>query len=134
MTRLILLALLLASPALAADAPTWKAGFAAVVITPTKPMWMSGYAARTKPAEGTEIVYLRRRFVPGPEAFDMSGTHTVISGDRLDNMAASLLGDPEMFWRLCDANRAVQPAELEVVHRVLDVPLPPGIAAPKGNS
>ncbi len=55
MPRLALLALLFVSPAFAADPPTWKAGFAAVVITPPKPMWMSGYAARTKPAEGTEI-------------------------------------------------------------------------------
>src|SRR5438270_3888725 len=30
----------------------WKAGAAKVNITPTVRMWMSGYAARTKPAEG----------------------------------------------------------------------------------
>src|SRR4029077_17772583 len=30
----------------------WKAGAAKVVITPERPMWMSGYAARTKPAQG----------------------------------------------------------------------------------
>ncbi len=30
----------------------WKAGLATGIITPTKPMWMSGYASRTKPAEG----------------------------------------------------------------------------------
>jgi neutral ceramidase len=30
----------------------WKAGAAKVVITPERLMWMSGYAARTKPAEG----------------------------------------------------------------------------------
>lgn len=30
----------------------WKAGAAKVVITPPKLMWMSGYSARTKPAEG----------------------------------------------------------------------------------
>lgn len=30
----------------------WKAGVAKVNITPTQPMWMAGYAARTKPAEG----------------------------------------------------------------------------------
>ena len=29
----------------------WKAGVGRVVITPDQPMWMSGYAARTKPAE-----------------------------------------------------------------------------------
>ena len=30
----------------------WKAGIAAVVITPEHSMWMAGYAARTKPSEG----------------------------------------------------------------------------------
>lgn len=30
----------------------WKAGLASTVITPQQPMWMSGYAARTKPSEG----------------------------------------------------------------------------------
>lgn len=30
----------------------WKAGVASVVITPEEPMWMAGYASRTKPAEG----------------------------------------------------------------------------------
>jgi hypothetical protein len=31
---------------------TWQAGVAKVVITPSEFMWMSGYGARTKPAEG----------------------------------------------------------------------------------
>jgi neutral ceramidase len=30
----------------------WQAGVATAVITPQQPMWMAGYAARTKPAEG----------------------------------------------------------------------------------
>ena len=30
----------------------WKAGTASVVITPEELMWMAGYAARDKPAEG----------------------------------------------------------------------------------
>jgi hypothetical protein len=50
------LALLVSAGAARADGPvtgTWKAGAAAVKITPEKLMWMSGYAARTKPAEGT---------------------------------------------------------------------------------
>ena len=53
-TVLTLLALAFATPLLAAE-PGWKAGFAAVKITPPQPMWMSGYASRTGPAEGTEI-------------------------------------------------------------------------------
>ncbi|HQZ66450.1 MAG TPA: neutral/alkaline non-lysosomal ceramidase N-terminal domain-containing protein [Planctomycetaceae bacterium] len=31
----------------------WQAGVAATVITPQTSMWMSGYASRTKPSEGT---------------------------------------------------------------------------------
>ena len=30
----------------------WKAGAAKVAITPNEPMWMAGYAARTRPADG----------------------------------------------------------------------------------
>ena len=38
----------------AGEAPAaYKAGVATKVITPPKPMWMAGYAARNKPAEGT---------------------------------------------------------------------------------
>jgi neutral ceramidase len=37
----------------AADSPAWKAGIAAAKITPKEPLWMAGYAARTRPAEGT---------------------------------------------------------------------------------
>ena len=31
----------------------WKVGLAQVKITPERPMWLAGYAGRTKPAEGT---------------------------------------------------------------------------------
>ncbi len=34
-------------------ADTWKAGVAKTVITPSQRMWMSGYASRDRPAEGT---------------------------------------------------------------------------------
>ncbi len=37
---------------LAVVAGDWKAGTAKAVITPERPMWMSGYAARNKPAQG----------------------------------------------------------------------------------
>jgi neutral ceramidase len=35
-----------------AAAEGWKAGVAKVAITPERPIWMAGYAARTKPSEG----------------------------------------------------------------------------------
>jgi hypothetical protein len=46
-----LVAVLLAANCLIA-AEGWKAGVAKVVITPEKPMWLSGYSSRDKPAEG----------------------------------------------------------------------------------
>src|SRR5437899_10572636 len=58
MHRWLMLSLSLLFPgsslALAAEpnAASWKAGVAKVAITPEHFMWMSGYAARTKPAEG----------------------------------------------------------------------------------
>src|SRR5262245_60626265 len=43
------------SKASLAEEPIWRAGAAKVTITPEKPMWMSGYASRNHPAEGTLI-------------------------------------------------------------------------------
>jgi hypothetical protein len=83
--------------------------------------------------EGT-IVFLRRRFVPGPERFALLTEHTVIEADRTDNLAARYLGDPELYWRLCDANNAMLPDELtDTVGRRLRIVLPegmPGTGAP----
>lgn len=74
------------------------------------------------------IVYVQRRFVPAPERFQVLQEHTVVQGDRLDNLAGQYLGDATLFWRLCDANRAMRPAELtETVGRVLIITLPEGI-------
>ncbi|HEX7112541.1 MAG TPA: LysM domain-containing protein [Mizugakiibacter sp.] len=79
-------------------------------------------------ADGTPVAYLKRRFVPAPEAFALLQWHTVLQGERLDNIAAQYLGDPEQFWRLCDANRALRPEELtEIVGRRLRITLPEGI-------
>lgn len=40
--------------------PRWKAGVAKASITPAEPIWMSGYAARTKPSEGVrQEIYVK---------------------------------------------------------------------------
>lgn len=84
--------------------------------------------ATLEAADGKTIVYLRRRFVPPPERFALLQEHTVTQSDRLDNLAALYLGDPEQFWRLCDANGALRPDELtETVGRRLRITLPEGI-------
>ncbi|MFM8893456.1 MAG: neutral/alkaline non-lysosomal ceramidase N-terminal domain-containing protein, partial [Planctomycetia bacterium] len=41
-----------APTAAAAPAPGWKAGVARIAITPSDSLWMSGYAARDRPADG----------------------------------------------------------------------------------
>ena len=38
--------------AVMAEEGTWQAGLAKANITPTESIWMGGYAARTRPAEG----------------------------------------------------------------------------------
>ena len=79
---------------------------------------------------GQTIVYLRRRFVPPPSTFSVLQQHTVAQGERLDNLAWEFLGDPLLFWRLCDANGAMRPEELEVAGRALAITLPQGIPGP----
>lgn len=54
MTRLALLAALFAASPAAAREKGWLAGFGTSVVTPEQPMWMSGYGARTAPADGKE--------------------------------------------------------------------------------
>ena len=79
-------------------------------------------------ADGRKIVYLRRRLVPPPERFELLQEHVVSAGDRLDNLAARYVGDPELFWQLCDANRAMRPDDLTAtVGRRLRITLPEGI-------
>ena len=63
-------------------------------------------------ADGSEVVYLKRRFVPSPDRFTVLQEHVVTEGERLDNITARYLGDPLQFWRVCDANNAMNPHEL----------------------
>jgi hypothetical protein len=79
-------------------------------------------------ADGTIIIYLKRRFLPSVDSFQLLQEHTVTQGERLDNIAAKFLGDPELFWRLADANGAMRAEELvQTVGRKLKITLPQGI-------
>ena len=84
-------------------------------------------ASLTMP-DGTQAAYLKRRFLPPPENFSLLQEHTVTEGERLEHIAAKYLGDPEQFWRLCDANGAVRPNELlEPIGRRIRITLPENI-------
>lgn len=78
--------------------------------------------------DGRTIVYLRRRFVPAPGDLGTAGVHVVAQGDRVDTIAAQHIGDPEQFWRLCDGNGVLRPADVtDVLGRRVRIPLPEGI-------
>jgi len=68
--------------------------------------------AEMETSSGNKIVYLRRRIIPLAEPLDDTQEHMVSEGDRLDNIAASHLGDPEQFWQIADFNNAIKPEEL----------------------
>jgi len=84
--------------------------------------------------DGLVTIYLRRRFLPPPERFAGVREHVVSQGERLDTVTARYIDDPEQFWRICDANRAMRPADLlNPIGRMLRITLPEGIAgAPDG--
>jgi hypothetical protein len=71
-----------------------------------------------------EIRYVRRRIIPSSKSLTTLVEHTVAQGERLDNITARYLGDPTQFWRICDANDALQPEELEETGRVIKIALP----------
>ena len=79
---------------------------------------------------GQTITYLQPRVVPqsGAPNFSTVAQHVVHQGDRLDLLAAKYLGDPLLFWLICDANGAVRPHELvETPGQTLSITMPQGV-------
>jgi hypothetical protein len=107
-----------------------QAGQGKVTQFPPTSRYYGIATATVQLADGRTVIYLRRRFVPSPDSFVLLQYHTVTQGERLDNITAKYLNDPEQFWRICDANGALHPDELtETVGRKLRITLPPGIPA-----
>ena len=80
---------------------------------------------KTTLPDGREVTYVERRFLPPHEFLEVIDQHTVSDGERIDNLAAHYFGDPELFWRLCDGNHELDPAELTaVLQRELNITLP----------
>lgn len=93
-----------------------------------------GIETATLERGGPPVVYLRRRFLPAAERFALLQEHVVTEGERYDTIAARYLGDPEQFWRLCDSNGVMRPAELtERVGAVVRITLPEGIPGASGD-
>ena len=96
---------------------------------PTSRYFQSETRELPAPADSA-IAYLARRLVPPPERFITVQEHRVAQGERLDLITARYLGDPEQFWRICDANAVLWPEDLEALSRVVRITLPEGIPVP----
>ena len=76
-------------------------------------------------ADGEQLAYKRRRFLPRGADLPLLVEVIVTEGDRLDQLTARTLGDPEQSWRLGDANDAMNPLDLTAEPgTVLRVPVP----------
>ncbi len=75
--------------------------------------------------DGRTVAYKRRRFAPQGASLPLLAEVTPSQGDRLDVLTHRTLGDPEHFWRVCDANDVIDPAELtDEPGRTVRVPVP----------
>jgi hypothetical protein len=81
--------------------------------------------ARYRSPDGAEVSYLTRRFCPQGGHLPLLSTAPVGPDERLDQLTARALGDPTQFWRVADANDALDPFHLVAIPgRVLRVPVP----------
>jgi hypothetical protein len=79
-------------------------------------------------ANGVQVAYLQRRIIPQASVYTSLQSYAVCAGDRLDNLAYKFLGDPILFWMICDANSAVDPDELTAAPGYsIEIPLAAGI-------
>jgi hypothetical protein len=63
-------------------------------------------------AGGTVVAYLARRIIPQASLYTQTQSYSVVTGDRVDNLAARFVGDPILFWMIADANTAFEPDDL----------------------
>ena len=99
---------------------------------PSSSRYFASETAEYKPTPDAQpVTYIRRRFLSSASRFTPIGVYTVKQGDRLDNITASFLGDPEQFWRLCDANNALEPDDLtDTPGETITITLPEGMQGP----
>ncbi len=105
-------------------------GVVPAVNFPTDSRYYGSSTQTYRAPNGQTITYLARRFVPQPGApnFSTVAQYTVKQGDRLDLIAAKYLGDPLIYWLICDANGAARPSDLVATPgTVLQITMPQGV-------
>lgn len=74
-----------------------------------------------------DVMYLLTRTPIDPAAAVPLAWHRVAADDRLDLVAARYLGDPAVYWQICDANLTLDPGDLvgpDAEGSVLTIPTP----------
>ncbi len=74
-------------------------------------------------SNGQTVSYSAPRIIP---IVDQSGARTLQrpTPDRIDRLGGRAFGDPTQFWRLCDANDALDPLEFGGETGAIIVPEP----------
>ncbi len=73
------------------------------------------------------VRYVLRRFIPQLRDIPIVAQHVVQSGERPDLLATRVFGDPELYWRIVDANAVIDPNALtDVPGARVSIPQPPG--------
>jgi hypothetical protein len=86
-------------------------------------------------SDGAIVRYLNRRVIPQPDQYATLRQYVVKEADRIDTVASTQIGDPLLYWILCDANGASDPDALTTdAGRVLSITLPAGIGTTGGAS
>lgn len=62
--------------------------------------------------DGRTVQYMERRFLPKGEEIGHVGETPVGDDERLDQLANRVVGDPLQYWKLADANNAMNPLSL----------------------
>jgi hypothetical protein len=76
-------------------------------------------------ADGRVVAYKRRRFLPQGTTLPLLAELQVPADDRIDLLTGRTLGNPEHFWRICDANDVMDPAEVtDTPGRTIRIPVP----------
>lgn len=84
--------------------------------------------------DGTTVVYLARRILPQPAIYLSVQNYAVVENDRIDNLSARFLGDPLLFWMICDANGVTDPDDLtSQTGRSISIPLASNVPAGARN-
>jgi hypothetical protein len=95
------------------------------MLDPTSRYANLGTATYQDTQADRSIAYIPRRFVPKQMGIPAIMEVTVTTHDRLDLIAARTLGPPDQYWRICDANNAMNPFALtDQVGRTLRIVSP----------